>query len=170
MNYKLIISACILGLILAEVFIHIYKRNPDEYTELNFIFVKKQGIKDTIYRIYFDTPVETEEKTFSYNGDFYTVIDYSDGIFLLAKYPKKVKTDEIFNFYFQITNHLGKDRSYVYYIYLNDKILRKEEIFIKNMEKKTVKEELSINTPGRNKISIKLDTGEEIHFYTECEI
>ncbi|MCD6127698.1 MAG: hypothetical protein J7J21_04935, partial [Methanomicrobia archaeon] len=72
MNYKLIISACILGLILTEVFIHIYKRNPDEYTELNFIFVKKQGIKDTIYRIYFDTPVETEEKTFSYNGDFYT--------------------------------------------------------------------------------------------------
>ncbi|HEC95773.1 MAG TPA: hypothetical protein ENI50_01980, partial [Euryarchaeota archaeon] len=85
MNYKLIIAACILGLIFTQIFIYEFKRNPNEYTELNFVFLKKEGEKNDTYKIYFDEVIETKEKVFSYKGDFYTILDYSNGMFLLAR-------------------------------------------------------------------------------------
>ena len=167
MNYKLIIAACILGLIFTQIFIYQYKRNPNEYTELNFVFIKKEGEKNDSYKIYFDEIVETEEKVFCYKDDFYTILDYSNGMFLLAKYPKKIKENEKFNFYFEITNNLGKEWNYKYYILLNENIVREDTITIKNKEKKLIREELQINSAGKNKVSIKLDTKEEIYFYIE---
>ncbi|MCK4433624.1 MAG: hypothetical protein KAV48_06790 [Methanomicrobia archaeon] len=167
MNYKLIIAACILGLIFTQIFIYQYKRNPNEYTELNFVFIKKEGEKNDSYKIYFDEIVETEEKVFCYKDDFYTILDYSNGMFLLAKYPKKIKENEKFSFYFEITNNLGKEWNYKYYILLNEKIVRENSISIKNKEKKLIREELQINSTGKNKVSIKLDTKEEIYFYIE---
>ncbi|MCK4636843.1 MAG: hypothetical protein KAT49_03075 [Methanomicrobia archaeon] len=167
MNYKLIIAACILGLIFTQIFIYQYKRNPNEYTELNFVFIKKEGEKNDSYKIYFDEIVETEEKVFCYKDDFYTILDYSNGMFLLAKYPKKIKENEKFNFYFEITNNLGKEWNYKYYILLNENIVREDTITIKNKEKKLIREELQISSTGKNKVSIKLDTKEEIYFYIE---
>jgi len=167
MNYKLIIAACILGLIFTQIFIYEFKRNPNEYTELNFVFLKKEGEKNYSYKIYFDETVETREKVFSYKGDFYTILDYSNGMFFLAKYPKEIKENEKFNFSFEITNNLGKDWNYIYHISLNEKIVKENDIFIKNKEKKLIKEELQISSTGKNKVSIKLDTKEEIYFYVE---
>ena len=167
MNYKLIIAACILGLIFTQIFIYQYKRNPNEYTELNFVFIKKEGEKNDSYKIYFDEIVETKEKVFCYKDDFYTILDYSHGVFLLAKYPKKIKENEKFNFYFEITNNLGKEWNYKYYILLNENIVREDTITIKNKEKKLIREELQISSTGKNKVSIKLDTKEEIYFYIE---
>jgi len=165
MKYKLIIVACILGLIFTQIFIYEFKRNPNEYTELNFVFLKKEGEKDDVYTIYLDEAVETKEKVFLYKDNFYTILDYSNGLFLLAKYPKKIKENEKFNFSFEITNNLGKAWNYKYYISLNEKIVKENEIFIKNKEKKLIKEELQISSTGKNKVSIKLDTKEEIYFY-----
>lgn len=167
MNYKLIIAACVLGLIFTQMFIYQYKRDPNEYTELNFVFIKKEGERNDSYKIYFDEIVETKEKVFCYKDDFYTILDYSNGMFLLAKYPKKIKENEKFNFYFEITNNLGKEWNYTYYVLLNENIVREDTITIKNKEKKLIREELQINSTGKNKVSIKLDTKEEIYFYIE---
>ena len=167
MNYKLIIAVCILGLIFTQIFIYEFKRNPNEYTELNFVFLKKEGEKNDSYKIYFGEIVETKEKVFSYKGDFYTILDYSNGMFLLARYPKEIKENEKFNFYFEITNNLGKKWNYTYYVLLNENIVKENKIFIKNKEKKLIKEELQISSTGKNKVSIKLDTKEEIYFYVE---
>ncbi len=167
MNYKLIIAACILGLIFTQIFIYEFKRKPNEYTELNFVFLKKEGEKNDVYKIYLDETVETGEKVFSYKGDFYTILDYSNGMFFLAKYPKEIKENEKFNFSFEITNNLGKDWNYTYYILLNEKIVKENDILLKNKEKKLIKEELQISSTGKNKVSIKLDTKEEIYFYVE---
>ncbi|MEA1993286.1 MAG: hypothetical protein U9N35_02670 [Euryarchaeota archaeon] len=169
MDYKLVIAACAVGLILTQVFIHEYKRDPNEYTELNFVFVKKEAVINGEYIIQFENPVKTKERVFSYNNEFYTILEHNDDTVLLAKYPKTIEKNQEFSFSFEITNRLGEIWTYTYFISVNEEVVKENTIAVSNKEKKLIKEELRIPSMGTAKLSVRLSTGEEIYFYVEVE-
>jgi hypothetical protein len=167
MNFKLIIAACAVGLIVTQLVIHEFKRDPTEYTELNFVFVKRAGEHNERYTIYFDTPVETTERVFRYNCEYYTLLEYNDEMVLLAKYPKKIAVNESFTFSFEITNQLDNEWSYTYYISIDEEPVKDGMVTLCDGESTLVTAELQIDSPGERKVSVQLSTGEEIYFYVD---
>ncbi len=167
MKYKIIILASILGLVVTQLFIYEFKNDPNEYTELNFVCVKKEAVTNDGYTIYFDTPVKTEDRVFSYNNEWYTILEYSKETALLAAYPKKIASNEQFTFSFEITNHLGHAWEYRYSVVVDEEIVEEGTLSAENTEKRVIQESLRIDSPGRHKVSIRLSTGEEIHFYID---
>lgn len=169
MEYKLVVAACAVGLILTQVLIHEYKRDPNEYTELNFVFVKKEMVKNGEYTIQFDNPVRTEKEVFSYHNEFYTILEHSEDTALLAMYPKEIEKDREFSVSFEITNHVGRAWTYTYYIKVDEDLVKEKSLTLRHGEKKEIREELEIASPGTKKVSVRLSTGEEIYFYVDVK-
>ena len=167
MEWKLLIAVCVAGLILTQVAIHEFKRDPNEYTELNFVFVIKEGDKNSGYTNQFDDPIQTTEEIFFHDGTWYTILEYADNMVLLATYPKKIAANELFTVSFEITNHVGKTWTYTYYIKVNEDLVKENSLTLRHEEKKEIREELEIASQGIKKVSVRLSTGEDIHFYVD---
>lgn len=185
--YYSIILACIIGIAVTSVLLLQSKPSLEEFSELYFYFERVdladgkgtfQGctieVSDTIWidvnKDGFNDKEETflAGDTFVIQGEFWNISDVAkdSSQILLGKFPKKANPGTI-NFSFVIVNHLQEDHTYEYTIAV-DGTIQKEPIFVKKGEKEVVYQSLSVDA-GDYKVSVTLDTEEEIYFYLHVE-
>ena len=181
--YYGIILACIIGIGMTAVMLYQSTPQEEEFSELYFYFERIdlvdgkgtfQGCTVTVSTtIWIDLDrngTQTDKETFL-AGDTFVLHDECWNIadiakdssqVLFGKFPKRVSPGNI-NFSFVIVNHLLTDHEYAYTITVNSTV--HEEIFIKRGEKKVMFQSLVIENEGEYRVSVSLDTGEEIYFY-----
>jgi len=101
-------------------------------------------------------------ETFFVKGKGYTVNLINNKSILLYNYTKK--TNGIIYFDFTIENREGADKNYSYIVYIDGNEILEGNESIKINEKKSIQKESEYNEPGDHRLSIKLNTGAEIHF------
>lgn len=192
--YYGIILACVLGICIASFVLLHTKPTREEFSELYFYFErihldKGNGtfekvsleVSTTIWiDINGNTIKEQEEiflkgDTFVLNNEFWHISDVAEDFsqILFGKFPKEISPGDI-NFSFVIVNHVSDDYTYEYTITCtgennkneDNKIYTKtQNILIKNEEKKNVSHSFLIKEKGEYKVTVTIDTGEEIYFY-----
>lgn len=182
--YYGIILACIIGIATTSVLLVKTKPPQEEFSELYFYFERIDLIEgegafqgctvDVSHMIWIDLNkdgfADNEETflagdTFVLEDEFWNISDVAkDGSqILFGKFPKYVYTGTI-NFSFVIVNHLSEDHVYEYTIAFNE-TAKTGSISVKKEEKKVVFQSIYIDTEGEHKVSITIDTGEEVYFY-----
>lgn len=182
--YYGIILACIIGIGITGVMLYQSTPQEDEFSELYFYFERIdlvdgkgtfQGCTVTVATtIWIDLDKnggQTEEETFLAGDTFvlhnecWNIADIAkdSSQILFGKFPKRVAPGEI-NFSFVIVNHLLTDHEYEYTITVNGTAHR-ETVFIKSGEKKVMFQSVIMEKEGEYRVSVSLDTGEEIYFY-----
>ncbi|MGC1120318.1 MAG: hypothetical protein WBA22_04415 [Candidatus Methanofastidiosia archaeon] len=186
--YYGIILACIVGIILTGAILIKNKPVQEEFTELYFYFERIdlvngggtfQGVEiqvgDMIWIDLDGNKSVSEEEMFLpgdtvvINGEFWNISDVAKdkSQILLGKFPKHVHTGET-NFSFVVVNHLLQDHQYTYVVTVNDQ--RSEEtVLVKREEKKIIPYSILLAKEGTYKVSVTVDTGEEIYFYLTVE-
>ncbi len=181
--YYGIILACIIGIATTSVILVKTKPVQEEFSELYFYFERidlKNGkglfqgctveVSVTIW-IDLDKNGSSDEgetflpgDTFELNGEFWNISDVAKDStqILLGKFPKRITPGTI-NFSFVIVNHLSEDHQY-YYTVTVDGITQEGTVSVKKEEKKLVYQSIPLDT-GEFKVSITIDTGEEIYFF-----
>lgn len=181
--YYGIILACIVGIATTSVLLLQSTPPQEEFSELYFHFERIdltdgkgvfQGCTvEVLTTIWIDlNKNESRDQdetflagdTFTLEGEFWNISDVAkdSSQILFGKFPKEVNPGTI-NFSFVIVNHLQEDHVYEYTVTV-DGSTQKESILIKKEEKKVVFQSVTVDT-GEYKVSVALDTGEEIHFY-----
>ncbi|MGD2248708.1 MAG: hypothetical protein PVF58_09900 [Candidatus Methanofastidiosia archaeon] len=190
--YYGIILACIVGICIASFVLLQTKPAKKEFSELYFYF-ERVNIQDgeatfegvTIQvstTIWIDiNKNNTQDQgetflkgdTFVLHNEFWHISDVAKDFsqILFGKFPKEVPPGDI-NFSFVIVNHVSTDYTYQYIITCNTVQGEKEPIHtktqdipIKKEEKKIISQFISIKEKGEYKITVTIDTGEEIYFY-----
>lgn len=182
--YYGIILACIIGIVITSVMLYQSTPQEEEFSELYFYFeridlVNGKGtfhectveVATTIWIDLDSNGTQTDEETFLpgdtfvLNNEFWNIADVAkdSSQILFGKFPKIVAPGDI-NFAFVIVNHLLTDHEYEYTITVNGTAY-KETVFIKTEEKQLIFQSVLIKNEGEYRISVSLDTGEEIYFY-----
>ena len=182
--YYGIILACIIGIATTSVLLVRTKPPQEEFSELYFYFERIDLIEgkgtfqgctvEVSNMIWIDLNkdgfADDEETflagdTFVLEDEFWNISDVAKdrSQILFGKFPKDVYTGTI-NFSFVIVNHLSEDHLYEYTIAFNG-TAKTESISVKKEEKKVVFQSIHIDIKGEYKVSITIDTGEEIYFY-----
>jgi hypothetical protein len=183
--YYSIIAACIVGIAVTSALLLQSTPSPEEFSELYFYFERIdltdqkgtfQGctleVSTTIWIDVNKNGVRDQEETFLagdtvvINDEFWNISDIAkdSSQILFGKFPKKAPPGSI-NFSFVIVNHLTEDHLYRYTVTLNG-TTQEETILVKKEEKKVVLQTLSVYT-GEFRVSVALDTGEEIYFFLQ---
>ncbi len=182
--YYGIIVALMVGIVSASAVLLKTNPPPQEFSELYFYFERVdlyngtgvfQGCTlqvSTSIWIDLNRNSVTEDgetflkgDTFLLDGQFWNISDVAkdSSQILFGKFPKDV-SPEMINFSFVIANHLQSDHSYEYTISY-DGSTYKETVFIKREEKEVISQSVLIVKAGEYKVTITIDTGEEIYFY-----
>jgi archaeosine-15-forming tRNA-guanine transglycosylase len=178
----------VVGIIIAITIIATAPPKKEPFTELYFVLERAETTESTEYRICTFQNLKTYKKaneiwidfnnsgtkeieeifnrgdTFSINGEFWSIVDLSESQILFGKYPTEANRGKI-NFSFVIVNHLGKDYPYKYIINIDDISVFENSVYVVNEGKEIIYVEIDITQTGEQKISISLNTGQEIHFY-----
>lgn len=184
--YYGIILACIVGIATTSVLLLETRPTKQEFSELYFYFervdlINGQGlfrgcsveVSTTIWiDLNKDGNRDSEETflagdTLVLENEFWNISDVAkdSNQILFGKFPKDVNPGDI-NFSFVIVNHLQEDHSYQYVVTVDGKT-EKGTILVKKEEKKLIFQTVSLEREGEYKVSIAIDTGEEIHFYLQ---
>ncbi|MFQ6087299.1 MAG: hypothetical protein ACE5K0_00145 [Candidatus Methanofastidiosia archaeon] len=190
--YYSIVIACIVGILLSLFTILKNPSPQEEFTELYFHFEKLDTTEGREYREFnfkgfkffvknqkvwvdFNENGVIDERegefrkgdTLNLNGFFWNISDIAeDGSqILLGGYPKELRVGTQINFSFVISNRLGRDYTYTYEVYSNENLVLSEKVFVESGEKKKITVSFVIEEIGEVKVSVVLDTGEEIHFW-----
>jgi hypothetical protein len=148
-----------------ELYLKFEKCNKDSPCFTKFEFEKNRVLVDINNNGVFDNDeVFRKGDTFSFRNRYWNIVDVSETQILFGKYPKEIERGEC-NFTFVIINHLGKAHEYNYTIKYNEMIVSSEKISIENEEKMEIDATILASETGEAKISIILDTGEEVHFW-----
>jgi uncharacterized membrane protein len=178
--YFFIILLCVVGIIYVSVLVFKTPRQKEAFTELYLKFEKCSKDGPCFTKIEFEKnrvlvdinnngvfdndEVFKKGDTFSFRNRYWNIVDVSETQILFGKYPKEIERGE-FNFTFVIINHLGKAHEYNYTIKYNELVVSSEKISIENEEKIEIDATILASEIGEAKISIILDTGEEVHFW-----
>jgi hypothetical protein len=182
--YYGIILACIIGIATTSVILIRSAPPQEEFTELYLYFeridlIDGEGqfrertvkISEVIWiDIHADTLQTTGEfffsgDTFVLDGEFWNISDVAkdNNQILFGKYPKDAPAGEI-NFSFVIVNHLTTNHAYEYTVVAGN-IKETGRVNVQKGEKALISETISVDSDV--KVTITLDTGEEIYFYLQ---
>lgn len=186
--YYGIILACIVGIILTGAILIKNKPTEEEFTELYFYFerldlVDGEGtflgvtiqVGDIIWIDLDGNQSISEEETFLpgdtvvVNGEFWNISDVAKdrSQILMGKFPKKVAAGKI-NFSFVVVNHLLQDHQYAYVVIAGEQS-SEGTVLVKKEEKETIYYSVFLTEVGTCRVSVTVDTGEEIYFYLTVE-
>ena len=100
--------------------------------------------------------------SFFINGKGYTLNMATNDSILLYNYTKK--TDGLIYFDFTIENLEGVDKNYHYDIFIDGNKVQEGDESLKSNEKRIIQKEIEYKETGDHRLSIKLNTGQEIYF------
>jgi len=186
--YYTVAIAALIGIALVVYDIATSEKPQEKFTELYFMYERKtlenqSGVLKTdldgidIYvrmnEVWIDlngNDVQDADEIFL-KGDSFTIAgkdwnvsDFSDTEILFGGYPKQ-KARGNMSVSFEIVNHRGETHTYEYTIYSDDVPLQsgKVEVLLEGKELLTCT--IEIEEKGNHRITVRLDTGEEIYFW-----
>jgi len=186
--YYAVAIAALIGITLVVYDIATSEKPQEKFTELYFMYERKtlenqSGVLKTdldgidihvrMNEVWIDlngNDVQDADEIF-FKGDSFTIAgkdwnvsDFSDTEILFGGYPKQKARGDM-SVSFEIVNHRGETHTYEYTIYSDDVPLQsgKVEVLLEGKELLTCT--IEIKEEGNHRITVRLDTGEEIYFW-----
>jgi len=186
--YYAVAIAALIGITLVVYDIATSEKPREKFTELYFMYERKtlenqSGVLKTdldgidIYvrmnEVWIDlngnglqdaNEIFLKGDSFTIAGKDWNVSDFSDTEILLGGYPKQKACGDM-SVSFEIVNHQGEKHTYEYTIYSDDVLLRSGKVEVLLEKKELLTCTIEIKEKGNHRITIRLDTGEEIYFW-----
>jgi hypothetical protein len=186
--YYAVAIAALIGITLVVYDIATSEKPREKFTELYFMYERKtlenqSGVLKTdldgidIYvrmnEVWIDLngnglqdadEIFLKGDSFTIAGKDWNVSDFSDTEILLGGYPKQ-KARGNMSVSFEIVNHQGEKHTYEYTIYSDDVLLQSGKVEVLLEKKELLTCTIEIKEKGNHRITIRLDTGEEIYFW-----
>jgi hypothetical protein len=180
--YYGIILACIIGIGTTSIILIRSVPSQEEFTELYLYFERIDLVDgrgqfegrtvEVSEVIWIDTDADTQQNTgelffsgdtFVLDGEFWNISDVAkdNSQILFGKFPKDASPGEI-NFSFVIVNHLTDSHTYEYTVEAGHVTVTGSVDIIRG-DRALISETVSVDSDV--KVTITLDTGEEIYFY-----